>query len=338
MRVETGITLDLDKVADDARRLESLGYDGVITPETIHDPFFPLLVAAEHTTNLQIGTGVAIAFPRSPMVVAQISWDLAGFSGGRFRLGLGTQVKGHNERRFSTPWSPPAPRMREYVLALKAIWRTWATGEKLNFQGQHYTFTLMTPNFTPPPIAHPGIPVYIAAVGPVMCQVAGEVCDGLRMHSFNTPKYMHDVVLPNLEKGAKKAGRSIKDIDLVCTSFAAVGATDEEIQKARRSVAQNISFYGSTRTYQGVFDVHGWGDLTTKLHEMSLAGEWAAMGELITDDVLEQFAVIGKPEAVGREMIKRYGDACSTCTYGAPTRTDAETATVKRVIQSLQQG
>ena len=336
MRVETGLTLELKDVPAEAQRIEALGYDGVIVPETTHDPFFPLLVGAEHTTRLGFGTAVAIAFPRSPMMVANIAWDLAGYSGGRFRLGLGTQVKGHNQRRFSTPWSPPAPRMREYVQALKAIWNTWATGARLDFQGQHYTFTLMTPNFTPPPIDHPNIPVYISAVGPIMCQVAGEVCDGLRMHSFNTPRYMEDVVLPNLEKGAKKAGRSLKEIDLVCTSFSAVGSSDEEIAKARRQVASNIAFYGSTRTYQGVFDVHGWGDLTGQLHEMSLKGEWAKMGTLITDQVLEEFAVIGTPEDVAGQLLKKYGPYCQTATFSPPAGTDP--ARVKAAVKQLQAG
>jgi len=335
MRVETGIAPVIATAAQQARRAEELGYDGIITPETQHDPFFPLLIAAEHTQKVDVGTGVAIAFPRSPMVVANIAWDLQGYSGGRFRLGLGSQVKGHNERRFSTPWSPPAPRMREYVLALRAIWRTWATGEKLSFQGEHYHFSLMTPNFTPPPIEQPEIPVYISAVGPVMSRVAGEVCDGLRLHGFLTPKYLTDVILPNVEEGLAKSGRTLKDFDLVGGGFMAVGDTDAEVRKAKQQVATQISFYGSTRTYQGVFDVHGWGDLTSKLHEMSLQGQWGAMAEEISDEVLETFAAVGKPEDVADEIVKRFGDYCQTVSFGMPTDSAEEEARAKRIIDRL---
>ncbi len=336
MRVETAISPDLPTVAAEAQRLEALGYDGVLSAEVQHDPFFPLLIAAEHTQNLTLGTAVAIAFPRSPMMVAYLSWDLQGFSKGRFRLGLGSQVKGHNERRFSTAWTPPAPRLREYVLSLKAIWNTWANGDKLNFQGEHYNFTLMTPNFTPPPIDHPNIPVYISAVGPAMSRVAGEVCDGVRLHGFNTPKYLNDVILPNLEIGAKRAGRSLNDIDIVASNFAAIGDSDDQIRKGKQAVAAQISFYGSTRTYSGVFDVHGWGDLTTQLHEMSLQGRWGEMAELISDDVLEQFAVIGNPEDAAQTILKRYGDTCSTVTFGDPTRSPDGEDRTRRIIATLK--
>ena len=317
MRVETGLRSGLSNVVDSAQRAEALGYDGITTPETAHDPFLPLVIAAEHT-NLDLGTSVAIAFPRSPMVLAYLCWDLQAFSGGRLRLGLGTQVKGHNERRFSVPWSPPAPRMREYVGGLKAIWNSWATGERLNFQGEHYRFTLMNPLFAPEPIDNPNVPVYVSAVGPVMCQVAGEICDGLRMHSFNTPKYVQDVILPNLEKGAKKAGRSLQDLDLVCAGFTIVGESDDEIRAAKRGVASQIAFYGSTRTYQSVFDVHGWGDKTAQLHELSLQGGWDKMGDLITDEMLEDFAVVGNVEDAAREVVKRYGSFCSTVSFTPP--------------------
>ena len=337
MRVETGIAPEISTAAEQAQRAEALGYDGVMTPETTHDPFFPLVVAAEHTERIRLGTGVAISFPRSPMVVANIGWDLQGYSGGRFQLGLGSQVKGHNERRFSTAWTPPAPRMREYVLALKAIWHTWATGDRLNFQGEHYNFTLMTPNFTPPPIDNPDIPVYISAVGPAMCRVAGDVCDGLRLHGFLTPKYLKDVILPNVEKGLERSGRTLQDFDLVGGGFIASGDSDEEIRNAKQRVATQISFYGSTRTYQGVFDVHGWGDLTSKLHEMSLQGQWGAMSEEISDEVLEAFAAIGKPEDAADEVIKRFGDYCKTVSFGMPTPNSDEEQRAQRIIARLHE-
>ena len=335
MRVETGIAPNLATAVDEAQRAEALGYDGIITPETIHDPFFPLVVAAEHTERIHLGTGVAISFPRSPMVTANIAWDLQDYSNGRFRLGLGSQVKGHNERRFSVPWSPPGPRMREYVLALKAIWHTWATGERLNFQGEHYNFTLMTPNFTPPPIDNPDIPVYVSAVGPVMSRVAGEICDGLRLHGFLTTKYLTDVILPNVEKGLASSGRTLKDFDLVGGGFIAIGDSDAEIRKAKQQVATQISFYGSTRTYQGVFDVHGWSDMSATLHEMSLRGEWGAMAEEISDEVLETFATIGKPEDAAVEVAKRFGDYCKTVSFGMPTPNSKEEDRARRIIDGL---
>ncbi|HEX2173421.1 MAG TPA: TIGR03617 family F420-dependent LLM class oxidoreductase, partial [Dehalococcoidia bacterium] len=215
---------ELSAIPEATRQAERLGYDGVTSNETNHEAFLPIVLMAEHSERLEVGTSIAISFPRSPMIVANLAWDLQKFSRGRFNLGLGTQVKGHNQRRFSVPWSPPAPRMREYVQALRAIWDCWQNGTKLDFTGEHYTFTLMTPMFDPGPIEHPKIPIYLAAVGDAMCRLVGEVADGIRLHTFNTPKYVQQVILPSIEAGAKRAGRSMSDLEIIGGSFIVTGA------------------------------------------------------------------------------------------------------------------
>lgn len=337
MRIETAISSSLSHAAADARRLEQRGYDACLTLETQYDPFLPLVRAAEATSTLGLGTGIAVAFPRSPMVTAQLAWELQRFSGGRLRLGLGPQVKGHNERRFSVPWSPPAPRLREYVLALQAIWAGWQNGEPYDFQGEHYQFSLMTPNFAPPPIDHPRIPIDIAAVGPAMCRVAGEVCDGIRLHPLNSPKYIQDVVLPNVALGAARAGRSIAGVHLIHAGFAVIGDSEEERATARRHVAGQIAFYASTRSYRGVLDIHGFGDLSPRLHALSLQGRWSEMAELISDPVLEAFAVVGSPEDAARDLHRRFASTCGAAALDAPARMeDADRA--RRLIEIARTG
>ncbi|MDZ4277504.1 MAG: LLM class flavin-dependent oxidoreductase, partial [Dehalococcoidia bacterium] len=202
MKVDTGLPLDLSQVAQSAKRSEALGYDGAITPETGHDPFLPHVIAAEHTERLELSTAVAIAFPRSPMAVAQIAWDIQKFSKGRFTAGLGTQVKGHIQRRYGTDWHPPGPRLREYVQMMRAIWDSWQNGTRPEFEGKYYRYTLMTPFFNPGPIEHPKVPVHLSAINPYICRLIGELCDGIKLHGFNTPKYLKEVILPNIEKGA----------------------------------------------------------------------------------------------------------------------------------------
>ncbi len=338
-KVDTGIySARLEEVPGQAKRAEALGYDGLNVAETAHDAFLPLVLAAEHTERIQVGTSVAIAFPRSPMVTAMMAWDLQRFSKGRLILGLGTQVKGHNERRFSVKWSPPAPRIREYVLALKAIWHTFQTGEPLNFVGEHYTFTLMTPNFNPGPIEHPHIPVHIAAVNARNAQVAGEVCDGIKLHGFTTPKYTQEVLLPAIMRGLQKSGRSREQFEICGGGFIATGRTWSEVEQAVQLVKQQISFYGSTRTYQPVFEVHGWGDLTPRLHEMSLQGKWAEMPSLISDEVVKEFAVVAPYDQVAAAIRERYQGWCDRISLMANARTPEDEEALKAVIRELQQG
>lgn len=338
MKLETIVsTTDLRQAGEDAKRAEAMGYDGVLTPETGHDPFFPLVVAAEHSSKITLGTAVAIAFPRSPMVTAQMAWDLQKFSNGRFLLGLGTQVKSHNVRRYGTPWdSPPGPRLREYILMLRAIWNSWQTDAKAEYKGETYEYTLMTPVFNPGPLEHPHIPIYISAVNPYNCRLAGELCEGLRLHGFNTPKYLHEVIVPEVEKGAKKAGRSIKDIDISGLGFIITGKNAAELTKNAAPVRRQISFYASTPGYRAVMDIHGWGDVFERLFEMSKRGEWAAMAEMITDDMLEEFCTIATYDDLVPALLKHYGGVTTRAALGLPARTPEEEATARRIIGELQ--
>ncbi len=320
MKVYTGLrSSELRDIPAEAQRAEAMGFDGVSFGELAHDVFLMAALTLEHTQRIKVGTSIAIAFPRSPMIVAYTSWDLQHMSAGRFELGLGTQVKGHNERRFSVEWTPPAPRMREYARSLKAIWDCWQNGAPLDYQGEHYTFTLMTPEFNPGPIEHPDIPVYTAAVGPAMCRVAGEAFDGVLPHGFTTPKYTEEVVLPMVAEGARRAGRSIEDVMISGGGFIATGATEEEVTRARETIRRRISFYGSTRTYKVVLDRHEWGDTCLALHDMSLKGQWDQMPGLITDTMVDTFCISGTYDEIGPMLKERYDSYASRISLGMPT-------------------
>jgi probable F420-dependent oxidoreductase len=313
MRVMTTIPQnDLRQIPATVRAIESAGYDGITTLENRHDPFMPLAVAAVNSERLTLGTGIAIAFSRSPMTVANVGWDLQGASGGRFVVGLGSQVKGHNERRFSVPWSAPAPRMREYVESLRAIWRNWKTGAELNYQGEHYRFTLMTPNFTPEPIDAPPPPVTIAAVGPGMLKVAGEVCDGVRLHPLCTRAYLEQVVMPRLEAALNGAGRDRAQFEITGGGFIATGADDEAVDKMVEWVRMRVAFYGSTPAYWPVFEVHGLEELGRKLNHMSKTGQWADMAGEVPDDVVRLFAAVGRHDQIADAIEKHFGGISDT--------------------------
>jgi probable F420-dependent oxidoreductase len=300
------VATSLPAIPEAAKAAEDAGFDCLWTADTGHDPFLPITLAAEHTQRVKLGTAIAVAFPRSPMVTAMIAWDLAELSGGRFLLGLGTQVKGHIERRFSVKWEAPGPRMRDYILALRAIWDCWQNGSPLRFESKHYRHTLMTPFFAPAPMEHWRIPVYIAGVNEYMCRLAGELCDGFHVHPFHSVKYLKETVLPNIETGLKKSGRERRDIALSSTIFVITGNTPDEIEAAKEPVRQQISFYASTRTYRKVLETHGWGDASDRLNELSRQGDWTAMANAITDDMLEVYAVIGKPDEIAQKVQARY--------------------------------
>ena len=319
MKLDVGmLTHDLKTIPEFARKVEALGFDCLWSAETQHDPFLPLAVAATSTSRIRLGTSIAVAFPRSPMVLAHISWDLAKASGGRFILGLGSQVKGHNERRFSVKWEAPAPRMREVVQALRAIWDCWQNGTKLNFKGQFYRFDLMTPFFNPGAIEHPHVPVYVAAVNQVMCRVAGEVCDGLHVHPFNSPKYLRELVQPAVNEGLAKSGRGRGDFTYATSSFVVVGDTEAEQAQARQAVKQQIAFYASTRTYEPVLAAHGWQDLVPHLHRKSVEGDWKGMADLITDEMVDVYAVTGTHDDVGRKLRERYAGLLDRTAFYQP--------------------
>jgi probable F420-dependent oxidoreductase len=321
MKVDGGFGLggaDLDRIVAAAKETEAAGYDGAWSAETSHDPFFPLLIAAEHTSRIELGTGIAVAFARNPMTLAHLSWDLQAFSKGRFLLGLGSQIKPHIEKRYSMPWSRPAARMRELIEAIRAIWRCWNEGEKLDFRGEFYTHTLMTPFFNPGPNPYGNPKIFLAAVGEHMTEVAGEVADGMLVHAFTTEAYLREVTLPALERGFAKAGRSREQFQLSLPVFVVTGETEEQVAAAAAGVRSQIAFYGSTPNYRGVLDKHGWGDLQTELNALSKQGKWQEMAGLIDDDILRTFAVVAEPADVGKAIAARYGGLIDRVSFYAP--------------------
>ena len=325
MKVDGGISNELGKAAASAKETEAAGYDGAWTVETAHDPFLPLVLAAEHTEHLELGTSIAVAFARNPMTLAHIGWDLQSFAKGRFILGLGSQIKPHITKRFSMEWSHPAPRMREMILAIRAIWDTWQNGTPLAFRGDFYTHTLMTPFFTPDraDLGDFGVPrIFLAGVGELMTEVAGEVCDGFICHGFTTERYLRDVTLPALARGRAKAGKTMEGFEIVGPSFVVTGSNEEELAAAAAGTRQQIAFYGSTPAYRGVLDMHGWDGLHDELNALSKQGQWVEMGNLITDEILNTFAVVGEPEHMAPELQRRYGDVIQRISFYAPYKSD----------------
>ncbi len=318
MKVDGGLMGGLERVPDAIRALEETGYDGAITAETSNDPFLPLLIAAEHSDRIELITSIAVAFSRNPMLLAQIGHDLNHYSKGRFVLGLGSQIRAHITKRFSMPWSKPAARMRELILEMRAIWDCWYEKKPLQFRGEFYTHTLMTPMFTPTRTEYGPPRVFLAAVGPLMTQAAGEVADGLIVHSFTTARYMREVTLPALEKGLAKAGRRRQDFEIAYPAFVVSGADERAYQAARQGVAGQIAFYGSTPAYKGVLDLHGWGELQGELNVLSKQGQWAEMGTRISDDILEEFAVVATPGQVVPTLKARYEGLVDRVTCGFP--------------------
>ena len=308
MKVDGGVGFDLETVGAQAQELEEMGYSGIMTAETAHDPFFPLLVAAQHTQKVELMTSIAVAFARTPMVLANIGHDLNAFSKGRFVLGLGSQIKPHITKRFSMPWSSPAARMREFILAMRAIWATWHDGKPLEFTGKYYTHTLMTPFFTPTNCNYGAPKVMLAAVGPKMTEVAGEVADGMIVHAFSTEKYLREHTLPALERGFAKAGKRREDFEISYPVFVVTGQNEDELAEAEKATAKQIAFYGSTPAYKPVLDSIGAGELQGELNTMSKQGRWDDMGTLITPDILREFAVVGEPQTIAGQIKSRYGD------------------------------
>ena len=318
MKIDGGISLDLNNAAASAQQAEHAGYSGAFTAETSHDPFLPLTIAAEHSTTLELGTAITVAFARSPMTVASTAWDLQAYSEGRFILGLGSQIKPHITKRFSMPWSKPAARMREYVQALHAIWDTWQTGDKLDFRGEFYQHTLMTPMFSPRAIPAGKPKVFLAAVGELMTGVAGEVCDGWISHGFTTASYLEDVNLPALYRAADAAGRPHDQLEVSLPAFVVTGETEEEMAKADFATRKQIAFYGSTPAYKKVLDHHGWGDAQTELNALSKQGRWDDMAAVIDDTMLTEFAVVSEPQHVAADLLTRYRGLVDRITFYTP--------------------
>ena len=327
MKVDGGVGGDLGSVPTQAREAEAAGYSGIWTAETAHDPFFPLLLAAEHTEQVELGTSIAVAFARNPMLLAHTAWDLQSYSRGRFILGLGSQIKPHITKRFSMPWSSPAARMREMILAIRAIWDTWANGTPLQVRGEFYTHTLTTPFFTPAAsdLGDFGVPkIFLAGVGELMTEVAGEVCDGFICHGFTTERYLREVTIPALERGRAKVGKTLEGFEIVGPSFVVTGADDADLERAAAGTRQQIAFYGSTPAYRGVLELHGWGALQDELNALSKRGAWVEMGSLIDDEILNTFAVVGAPEQIAPELHRRYGDVIQRISFYTPYSSDPE--------------
>jgi probable F420-dependent oxidoreductase len=333
MKVDGGISFDTKDAARTAKEAEAAGYDGAWTAETSHDPFLACLLAAEHTERLEVGTSIAVAFARSPMTLAHTANDLQAFSKGRFNLGLGSQIKPHIEKRFSMPWSHPAPRMREFILAMRAIWDNWNNGTKLGFDGEFYRHTLMTPFFSPGPNPYGAPKVFLAGVGTHMTEVAGEVADGFLVHPFTTERYLKEVTIPALEKGMAKSGRARADFETSYTAFVITGS-EEERERAKGAVRQQVSFYGSTPAYRPVLELHGWGDLQTELNQLSKQGGWVEMAKLIDDEVLETFAIVCELDDVADRMIDRFGGAVDRTGFYVPISNDPDARA--DVIKKLQ--
>lgn len=313
MKVDCGFAVEsdfhnLDDIADKARLLEEQGFDGLLTAEMAHDPFMPLVIAAQQTKNLEIRTAIAVALARNPMILANLAHDLNAYSQGRFTLGIGSQIKPHIAKRFSMPWHGAATQMREMIQAIHAIWDCWYDQKPLAFKGDYYTHTLMTPMFSPNNIQYGRPKIAMAAVGPKMTELASELADGIILHAFNTEKYLREKMLPLIEKGLKTSHRHRSQFEISYPMFVVSGDTEEAIKKNKEAARMQIAFYGSTPSYRPVLECHGWGELQNELNSLSKQGKWLEMSALINDEILETIAVVGEPEEVSKKIMSRYGD------------------------------
>ena len=335
MKIDAGIEkINPKDSGNAAKSLEDAGYDGAFIPETSHDPFLPLVTAALATEKIDLYTSIAVAFARNPMILANLGYDLHLLSKGRFILGMGSQIKPHITKRFSMPWSSPASRMKELIEAIRAIWDCWQNESKLDFRGEFYTHTLMTPMFNPGPNPF-GLPkIYVAAVGPLMTKAVGESADGLLVHPFHTPQYMKETTLPIVERALTSTGRNRSDFDFSISVMTATGTNEESYKKAIDACKNAISFYASTPAYKGVLDIHGYGDLQGKLNLMSKEGKWKEMALLIDDELLNTVAVVAEtPEAAAAEIKLRYGEQGDRITPGFYS---GEKGLAARVIKALR--
>ena len=335
MKIDAGIpTNDPREAGKATKALEDAGYDGAFTAETSHDPFLPLVTAAIETEKIELVTAIAVAFARNPMILANLGYDLQKLSKGRFILGLGSQIRPHITKRFSMPWSNPAARMKELIQAIRAIWDCWQNETNLNFKGDFYTHSLMTPFFNPGPNPY-GIPkIYVAAVGPLMTKSVAESADGLLVHPFHTPKYLYETMLPIVKEGLSSTGKDRAEFDFSISVMTATGLSEETYKKAIQACKSGIAFYASTPAYKGVLEAHGYGDLQGKLNLLSKEGKWGEMTSLIDDELLNTVAVVAEtPEDVAKEIKKRYSDHGDRIT---PAFYSGEEGLASRVISALR--
>jgi probable F420-dependent oxidoreductase len=330
------IPLDLATVGRDARLLEEIGYHGLVVEETKDDPFVLMALAAQATRDLRIGTSVAMAFPRSPAITAMSAWTLAKLSRGRFTLGLGSQVKAHIERRYGMTWSAAGPWMREYVAAVRAIWDCWQNGTKLDIKGPHYTINLTVPLFNPGPIEHPDIPIHVAAVNAVMCQVSGEVADGIRVHPVCTPSYIAEVMLPAIRAGAAKTGRSLERFQVCMKPLVATAATEAELAPKVRDVRARVAFYASTPQYRAAFAHVGLGELADRLKLLSRAQRWEEMPQHISDEVLHTFVTVGTYDTISAKLEERFGKVVTDIEFSIQVKSEADRDRLRTMAQEIQ--
>ncbi len=327
---------DIHAVGRDAQLVESLGYDRLVVEETKDDPFVIMALAAAATTTLGLGTSVAIAFPRSPAITAMSAWSLQKLSKGRFCLGLGTQVRGHIRRRYGIEWSAPGPWMRDYIGAVRALWQCWRDGTPLDYQSPSYDLNLMVPLFDPGPIEHPDIPIVVAAVGPRMCEVGGEVANGIRPHPVCTPKYISEVMLPAIERGAATTQRSLDGFEIAMKPLVATAPNQDILAHRVRDARARIAFYCSTPAYRPAFEIHGLGELARELSVLSKAGRWEEMPDRISDDILHEYVTVGTYDEIGDRLIDRYGDVVTSIEFSIPAATDNEKSILGGLVQQVR--
>ncbi len=328
--------LDITRVPADARLVEELGFDGLAVEETKDDPYQVMALAASSTSRIRLTTAIAMAFPRSPTTTAMSAWSMAKLSNGRFVLGLGSQVRGHLIRRFGLAYHPIAPWMRDYILAVRAVWRCWQERGPLDYQGSHYQLSLMVPLFDPGPIAHPAIPIHLAAVNPLMCKVAGEVADGLRPHPVCTPRYIREVMLPAAAEGARKAGRDPKSLAIAMKPLICTAPDKATLEKRLKDVRARVAFYCSTPAYRATFELHGLGALADEMAVLSKAQRWEEMPARINDEVLHMYATVGTYDEIGRRLIERYGGLVTDVEFSIPCATPDEMATMRQLLGQLR--
>jgi probable F420-dependent oxidoreductase len=327
--------LDIFTVEEAARAVEELGYSGLVVEETKDDPFTLLTLAARSTTDLRLGTSVAIAFARSPTVTALNAWTLQKLSRGRFTLGIGSQVKPHIERRYGMPWSAPAPRMRDYVHAIRAVWDCWQNGTKLDYRSEHYDLSLMVPLFDAGPITHPEIPIQVAAVNSAMAGVAGEVADGIRLHPVCTPSYVRSVLLPSIRRGAARSGRSLSSFRVCMKPLVAAARTEEDLEAKVRDARARIAFYASTPGYFAAFEHLGLEDLATEARSLSRSQDWETLAQLIDDDVLDQFVIVGTYDTVVDQLVERYGGVVTDIEFSIAVASASDRELLREMVTTI---
>ncbi|HKV54759.1 MAG TPA: TIGR03617 family F420-dependent LLM class oxidoreductase [Candidatus Binataceae bacterium] len=329
-----------DTLCSQVREAEELGYDAVVGVETQHDPFLTLAIAAQEPSKLELVTGIALAFTKSPVSTAYIAWDLQAMSGGRLVIGLGSQVKGHVTRRFGMPWSKPAQRMKDYVNAMRACWNTWQNGVPLDFRSEHYNLSLMTPNFAPPPLDNPHIPIMIAAVQERMLQVAGESCDGVRLHGIVTRRYLDEIAFPNLKKGFARSGRPESEwskFEISGGGFICTAPDRDSLAQAIEKTKSTIAFYGSTRSYRSSFELGGWTRQAEELHRMSIQQKWSEMPRLVSEEMVNAFAAVGTYADIASVLKKRFAGV-NRIGFEIPTRNQHDKGVLREIIQDLHRG